>query len=163
MGLTLGHGVWQIDQPSNGSMWNSYSFQPVGQWMGYSFTDLGAEGCCRSLNALLDVVMFSFDFKPTVPFWSWDLDNWQKLLRPQSLQWDPVLTLHLYRCFLGRKIGLWQVCVLHYFNWPNIMFQISWHTRIGNYLFWGSFVFLDFILYCNHMIEHFHFERSHAS
>ena len=26
MGLTLGHGAWQIDQPSNGSMWNSYSF-----------------------------------------------------------------------------------------------------------------------------------------
>ena len=48
----LGHGAWQIDQPSNGSMWNSYSFQPVGQWMGYSFTDLEAEGCCRSLNAL---------------------------------------------------------------------------------------------------------------
>ena len=22
MGLTLGHGAWQIDQPSNGSMWN---------------------------------------------------------------------------------------------------------------------------------------------
>ena len=38
MGLTLGHGAWQVDQPSNGSMWNSYSFQPVGQWMGYSFT-----------------------------------------------------------------------------------------------------------------------------
>ena len=53
IGLTLGHGAWQIDRPSNGSMWNSYSFQPVGQWMGYSFTDLGAEGCCRSLNALL--------------------------------------------------------------------------------------------------------------
>ena len=46
------HGAWQIDQPSNGSVWNFYSFQPVGQWMGYSFTDLGAEGCCRSLNAL---------------------------------------------------------------------------------------------------------------
>ena len=52
-GLTLGHGAWQIDQPSNGSMWNSCSFQPVGQWMGYSFTDLGAEGCCRSPNVLL--------------------------------------------------------------------------------------------------------------
>ena len=51
-GIDLGHGAWQIDQPSNGSMWNSYSFHPVGQWMGYSFTDLGAEGCCRSLNAL---------------------------------------------------------------------------------------------------------------
>ena len=53
MGLTCGHGAWQIDRQSNGSMWNSYSFQPVGQWMSYSFTDLGAEGCCRSLNALL--------------------------------------------------------------------------------------------------------------
>ena len=58
MGLTLGHGAWQIDQPSNGSMWNSYSFQPVGQWMGYSFTDLGAEGCCRSLNALLLFILY---------------------------------------------------------------------------------------------------------
>ena len=29
------------------------SFQPFGPWMGYSFTDLGAEVWCRSLNALL--------------------------------------------------------------------------------------------------------------
>ena len=56
MGLTCGHGAWQIDRQSNGSMWNSYSFQPVGQWMSYSFTDLGAEGCCRSLNALFYLV-----------------------------------------------------------------------------------------------------------
>ena len=54
--ITLGHGAWQINRPSIGSMWNSYSLQPVGQWMGYSFTDLGAEGCCRSLNALLTVI-----------------------------------------------------------------------------------------------------------
>ena len=60
MGLTLGHGAWQIDWPSNGSMWNSYSFQPVGQWMGYSFTDLGAEGCCRSLNALFTMFPSSY-------------------------------------------------------------------------------------------------------
>ena len=60
MGLTLGHGAWQIDQPSNGSMWNSYSFQPVVQWMGYSFTDLGAEGCCRSLNALFLMKIYEF-------------------------------------------------------------------------------------------------------
>ena len=52
-GLVLGHSAWQKVRPSNGSMWNSYSFQPIGPWMGYSFTDLGAEGCCRSLNALL--------------------------------------------------------------------------------------------------------------
>ena len=54
MGLLLGHSAWQIDWPSNGSMWNSYSFQPVNPWMGYSFTDLGAEGCCHSLNALFN-------------------------------------------------------------------------------------------------------------
>ena len=53
MGLTLSDGAWQIDQLSNGLMWNSYSFQPVGPGMGYSFTDLGAEGYCHSLNALL--------------------------------------------------------------------------------------------------------------
>ena len=27
MGLTLGHGAWQIDRQSNGSMWNFDSFQ----------------------------------------------------------------------------------------------------------------------------------------
>ena len=59
MGLLLGHSAWQIDWPSNGSMWNSYSFQLVGPWMGYSFTDLGAEGCCCSLNALLYIYIFS--------------------------------------------------------------------------------------------------------
>ena len=47
-----GHSAWQIHWPSNGAMWNCYSFQPVGPLMGCPFTDLGAEGCCRSLNAL---------------------------------------------------------------------------------------------------------------
>ena len=32
MGLIKGHGVWQIDQPTNGSMWNSYNFQHVVPW-----------------------------------------------------------------------------------------------------------------------------------
>ena len=68
MGLTLGHGAWQIDQPSNGSIWNSYSFQPVGQRMGYSFTDLGAEGCCRSLNALLWMKKFCISVKISLNF-----------------------------------------------------------------------------------------------
>ena len=54
MVLNLGRGAWQIDRLSNGSMWNSYSFQPVAQWMGNNlFTDLGAEGCCGFLNAFL--------------------------------------------------------------------------------------------------------------
>ena len=53
MGLLMGHNAWQIHWPSNGSMWNCFSFQPVGPWMGCPFTDLGAEGCCHSLNAFL--------------------------------------------------------------------------------------------------------------
>ena len=40
MAFLLAHSAWQID------------FKPVGPWIGYAFTDLGAEGCCRSLNAL---------------------------------------------------------------------------------------------------------------
>ena len=74
MGLTCGHGAWQIDRQSSGSMWNSYSFQPVGQWMSYSFTDLGAEGCCCSLNALLQIytilalvtIFVSYDKSPLI-------------------------------------------------------------------------------------------------
>ena len=54
MGLTLGHGAWQIDRPSNRSMWNSYSFQPVAQWMGYSFTDLGLRGVVVLWTACLN-------------------------------------------------------------------------------------------------------------
>ena len=52
MSLLLGQSACQMHWPSNGLMWNYYSFQPVGPWMGCPFTDLGAEGCCRPLNAL---------------------------------------------------------------------------------------------------------------
>ena len=31
-GFTMGHGAWQVDRPSDGSMWNSYSFQSVCPW-----------------------------------------------------------------------------------------------------------------------------------
>ena len=48
-------------RPSNGWMWNCYSFQPVGPWVGYPFTDLGAEGCCRSLNALFTLCLHPAD------------------------------------------------------------------------------------------------------
>ena len=34
IGLILGRSAWQIDRPSNGSMWNSYSFQPDGPMNG---------------------------------------------------------------------------------------------------------------------------------
>ena len=60
MDLLLAHNAWQIDRPSYVSMLNSYSFQSVGHWMGYSFTNLGAEGCCLSQSTLLSL---SFDRK----------------------------------------------------------------------------------------------------
>ena len=49
MGSLLCYSARQTDWPSDGSMWNS--FQPVGPWMGHSFTKLGL-GCWRSLNAV---------------------------------------------------------------------------------------------------------------
>ena len=54
------HSAWQIHWPSKGSMWNCYSFQLVGPWMGYSLTDRGAEVCCRSLNDLLLLARIGF-------------------------------------------------------------------------------------------------------
>ena len=123
--------------------------------MHFLFADLHIHLFINQLIYSLDVVMFSFYFKPTVPFWSWDLGSWQKLLCIHSVQWDLVLTPHLHRCFLRCKIGLWQVCVLHYFNWPNVMFQMWWHTRIGHYFFLWSFVFLNLVLYCNHWLNIF--------
>ena len=70
MGLLLGHSAWQIHWTNNGSMWNSYTFQPVGSWMGYSFTDLWGWGCCRYLNALFikGITGFCFAFCANVKF-----------------------------------------------------------------------------------------------
>ena len=46
---TMMDAQWVSSWPAVLGKW--ISFQPVGPWMGYLFTDLGAEGCCRSLNA----------------------------------------------------------------------------------------------------------------
>ena len=51
----LGGGARPVRPPLNPplTVHGKYiSFQPAGPWMGYPFTDLGAEGCRRSLNAL---------------------------------------------------------------------------------------------------------------
>ena len=104
MGLTCGHGAWQIDRQSNGSMWNSYSFQPVGQWMSYSFTDLGAEGCCRSLNALL-VNQSSFICLPNLKhqrqprqlYADWPLFTWGSQAEPWTIDYlNPLALLVVY-------------------------------------------------------------------
>ena len=62
MGFLLGHSAWQKHWPSNGSMWNCYSFQPVSPWMGCPLTDLGAEECCHSPNALLQLIYNRYVF-----------------------------------------------------------------------------------------------------
>ena len=64
MGLLSGHITWQIYWLSNGSMWNCYSLQPLGPWMGCPFTDLGAKECYLSINALF----LSVDIVPWYPF-----------------------------------------------------------------------------------------------
>ena len=81
-GLVLGHSAWQKVRPSNGSMWNSYSFQPIGPWMGYSFTDLGAEGCCRSLNALLTLFPSSYHHEIFRSYYQWQM--WPPCNRSRS-------------------------------------------------------------------------------
>ena len=58
------------------------SFQPVGTWMG---TDLGAEGCCRSLNALLYIYLYIY-YGIFVP-----------VFIIQGFYVDEIL-LHLYTC-----------------------------------------------------------------
>ena len=72
--LGMGRSIdleWKICELDTmlGAQWNSswptvhgksISFQPVGPLIGYSFTDLGAEECCRSLNALLYSIILLF-------------------------------------------------------------------------------------------------------
>ena len=113
MRLTLGHGAWQIDQPSNGSMWNSYSFQPVGQWMGYSFTDLGAEGCCRSLNALFR--------SPGTIFM---IDQFA----PKCLKW-----VFLFKIFLGYPPAKYFQFLFHHNPLPCLMNPTMRLTNIPQY------------------------------
>ena len=92
-GLALGYSAWQIDRPSNGSVWKYYSFQPVGLWMGYSFTDLGAEGCC-SLNAMFNnvthlvpsvsLVLFSLYINDAQP----PLEGWNAYVSPGHIPYS---------------------------------------------------------------------------
>ena len=118
MRLTLGHGAWQIDQPSNGSMWNSYSFQPVGQWMGYSFTDLGAEGCCRSLNALLKVFLILWKNEMESPIF----------LHDKYDLYDVCFHLNIYTAtFL---FDWWLLC------WPEIWHWIFLPIQVSQYVLW---------------------------
>ena len=120
MGLLLGHGAWQIDLPSDGSMWNSCSFQPIGPWIGYSFTDLGAEGCCRSLNALFINVSFCRQFSEVVQsmssqvLWGWSV-VWRENCR---CPWWSQVQGYVWRlrqhrnCWPGRHITI---------RWENLM------------------------------------------
>ena len=61
------------------------SFQSVGPWMSYSFTDLGAEGCCRSLNALLYILLSKAFTLPVL-----------NVIFKRCYRWVPVM--ELYKC-----------------------------------------------------------------
>ena len=56
--------------------------------MGYSFTDLGAEGCCRSLNALFNSIFLLYE--TYILFIFYDLDG---LLKGTSYQGNIVINL----------------------------------------------------------------------
>ena len=146
MGLTLDHGAWQIERPSNGSMWNSYSFQPVGQWMGYLFTDLEAEGCCHSLNALLPSVgggIKDVDPSPELLLQSlWMAWNCWCILT--TLKTDYILVIICWFSSFWRHLDLVKqakfVISVHFLvntreEWPQI-----WHVDV----FWSPSEQLDF-------------------
>ena len=152
MGLTLGHGAWQIDWLSNGSMWNSYSFQPVGQWMGYSFTDLGAEGCCRSMNAVLffymsisaDVMTLTFDL------WPWNSFKIRSLgyiyLVSIIEKWSFVMKLRRFLILTlqwPRDLDLWPLTLKR--NSDGAATTIHLWTNFGEEISKGSRVIRDII------------------
>ena len=60
MGVTLGHGAWQIDRPSNGSITQcetrTVSNLLAHEWACRSLHQ-GAEGCCGYLNALFTMFL----------------------------------------------------------------------------------------------------------
>ena len=60
MGLSVCYSTYRIHWPRNGLMQNCYSFQIVSPLMGCPFSDLWAEGCCHSLNALSTVFLSSY-------------------------------------------------------------------------------------------------------
>ena len=56
-GLPAGCSTYQIPWPSNGLMQNCYSFLPMGPLMGSQFSELWPEGCCCSLDVLLQIFL----------------------------------------------------------------------------------------------------------
>ena len=110
-GIDFGHGAWQIDQPSNGSLWNSYSFQPVDIqfWMDsfHLFTDLGAEGCCRSLNALFTMFLSSYHHEIFRNYYQWQ--KWCACKRSRSkVKVTEVTTqINLFRTVTPVWIHIW--------------------------------------------------------
>ena len=147
MGLTCGHGAWQIDRQSSGSMWNSYSFQPVGQWMSYSFTDLGAEGCCRSLNALFTMFPSLYHYEIFRSYYQWQ--KWCPCKRSRSkFKVTEVKTqLSRFRTVTPVWIHTWQWIDAQSLMWHRrgallffkVIRPISRSHRTRNRWFWPEF------------------------
>ena len=99
-GIDMGR-AWQIHRPNNGSMWNSYSFSLLPN---ESFTDLGAEGCCRTLNTLLKLL--SAHFSRLLFQFSTVIFRFDNLTLVLTKQWCPRYT-HPYIHF--NQMGLRQI------------------------------------------------------
>ena len=83
--------------------------------MGYSFTDLGAEGCRRSLNALLKIKVTKFS---VISVSTWlennDMQVLNSLDHERSFQkQDFHLILVIYILSVSLKIALWWMQMPH--------------------------------------------------
>ena len=70
--------------------------------MGYSFTDLGAEGCRRSLNALLILVLLFASSRPNdnIPRWMpWDLSDDKSTLVQVMASCRQAISHYLSQCW----------------------------------------------------------------
>ena len=113
-------------------MWNSYSFQPVGQWMGYLFTELGAEGCCHSLNALLLFFYTQIPIKGERNL----VDQWFTISSFYMLYL--YIYVHIWFRHFHKNIHSWvenECCFPRTVNIPNINLTTNIYTYIYTYVY----------------------------
>ena len=104
IGLTLGHGAWQIDRPSNGSMWN-LQFPTCWPMDGLIFHYLGAEGCCRSLNALLTMFPSPYHHDIFRSYYQWQ--KWCPCKRSKVKVTEVITQLSRFRTVTPVWIHIW--------------------------------------------------------
>ena len=135
--LTLGHGAWQIDWPSNGSMWNSYIFQSFGPSM------------------FSEHLVFSISIAVSLPCW---VQNYRRILKLRKKLWrndilQEILLYFNYRCILDRLARLlgapggcfsikWDILLKGFVKYWRHEIELSHHLevvwRLGNYCYWDT-------------------------